>query len=223
MDVTGGHLWTSVKLRFLLSPGFVFLTTAAAGAAEVAVVGVFSPSKAVLVIDGDGPFTVPVGASKGPVRVRSVDDGGAVLEIDGRRVSLPIGAAPIRRDPSTASRVVLTPDARGHYLAQGAVNGAPIRFLVDTGATAVTLPLAFARSIGIDPSRGEAVPVQTANGVVVGRRVRLDRVSIGEMTLHQVDAILQEGLGDNALLGMSFLTRTDLRRDGDRLVLTKRM
>jgi aspartyl protease family protein len=223
MGFTGGHLWTSVNLRFLLSPGFVFLTTAAAGAAEVAVVGVFPPSKAVLVIDGDGPFTVPVGASKGSVRVRSVDDGGAVLEVDGKRVSLPVGSAPIRRDPSTASKVVLAPDARGHYLAQGAVNGAPVRFLVDTGATAVTLPLAFARSIGVDPSRGEAVQVQTANGVVKGRRLRLDSVSIGEMTLYQVDAILQDGLGDKALLGMSFLSRTDLRRDGDRLVLIKRM
>jgi aspartyl protease family protein len=212
-----------VKLRFLLSPGFIFLTAAAAGAAEVAVVGVFPPSKAVLVIDGDGPFTVPVGASRGAVRVRSVDDGGAVLEIDGRRVSLPVGAAPIRREPPAASRVVLPAGAGGHYFAQGAVNGVPVRFLVDTGATAVTLPLALARSIGVDPARGEAVPVQTANGVVVGRRVRLDRVSIGDMTLHQVDAILQDGLGDKALLGMSFLSRTDLRREGDRLVLTKRM
>jgi aspartyl protease family protein len=58
---------------------------------------------------------------------------------------------------------------------------------------------------------------------VKGRRLRLDSVSIGEMTLYQVDAILQDGLGDKALLGMSFLSRTDLRRDGDRLVLIKRM
>lgn len=212
-----------MKLRFLLSPSLLFLTTAAAGAADVAVVGVFPPSKAVLVIDGDGPFTVPVGGSKGSVRVRAVDDRGAELEVEGRRVSLSVGSAPIRRDPAGGTRVVIAPDARGHYVAQGAVNGARVRFLVDTGATAVTLPLALARGLGIDPSLGQPVMIQTANGVVLGRRVRLDRVSLGEMTLHQVDAILQDGLGDHALLGMSFLSRTDLRREGDRLVLSKRL
>lgn len=197
------------------------LTTAAAGAAEVAVVGIF-PGKAVLVVDGDGPFTVPVGVRHGPVRVVSVDDGGAVVEVDGRRVSLALGAAPVRREASAAARVVLVPDARGHYVAQGTVNGAAVRFLVDTGATAVTLSTQLARRIGVRDDQGQPVVVLTANGRVIARRVRLDRVSLGEVTLHQVDGIVQDGLGELALLGMSFLSRTDLRREGDQLVLTRR-
>jgi aspartyl protease family protein len=220
MDVTGDHSWTSVKPRLLLHC-LLFLTTAAAGAADVAVVGIF-PGKAVLVIDGDGPFTVAVGASRGSVRVVSVDEAGAVLDIDGRRSSLAVGAAPVRGEPSSGTRVVLAPDARGHYIAQGSVNGASLRFLVYTGATAVTLPGDFARRAGIDTSRGQPVVVATANGRVVARRVRLDRVALGDLVLHQVDAIVHEGLGEHALLGMTFLNRTDLRRDGDRLVLTRR-
>lgn len=186
-------------------------------------VGVF-PGKAVLVVDGDGPFTVPAGGSRGAVRVLSVDEGGAVVEVDGRRRSLAVGSAPMTpKDPSTPSRVVLAPDTRGHYIAQGSVNGAPARFLVDTGATAVTIPTELARRAGLDPALGQPVSMSTANGRVSGRRMRVDRVTLGEMTLHQVDVIVHDGLGEHALLGMTFLSRTDLRREGDRLVLVKRM
>lgn len=203
-------------------PVLLAVVGAAAQAADVAVVGVFPPSKAVVVIDGEGPFTLAVGAARGPVRVRSVDDGGAVLEVDGRPVSLAVGSAPIRTAPSLAGRVEIAPDARGHYLAQGAVNGTVVRFLVDTGATAVTLPMSLASRLGVDVALAKPVMVGTANGVVVGRRVTLDRVSLGTLVLYQVDAILQDGLGEHALLGMSFLSRTDLRREGDRLVLIRR-
>lgn len=209
-----------MKPRFLL-PSVFFLTTAAAGAADVAVVGVF-PGKAVLVIDGRGPFTIAVGASRGSVRVVSVDPGGATLDIDGHRSAVPVGAAPIRSESAGDLRVALSADSRGHYIGSGSVNGSPVRFLVDTGATAVTISTELARRIGIDASQGQAVQVMTANGRVSARRVRLDRVSLGGLTLYQVDGIVQDGLGEQSLLGMSFLTRTDLKRDGDLLVLTKR-
>jgi aspartyl protease family protein len=220
MNAAGEHSWTSVKPRLLLCC-LLFLTPAAAGAADVAVVGLF-PGKAVLVIDGSGPFTVAVGASRGPVRVVDVDEGGAVLDIDGQRHRLAVGAGRLRVDPAASNRIAIAPDSRGHYFAQGSVNGAPVRFLVDTGATAVTIPAEAARRAGIDASRGQPVVVSTANGRVMGRRVRLDQVALGTLVLHQVDAIVQEGLGDVALLGMTFLNRTDLRREGDRLVLTRR-
>ena len=210
-----------MKLRFLLSPGFFLLTTAAAGAADVAVVGLF-PGKAVLVIDGRGPFTVAEGGSRDGVRVLSVDSAGATLEFDGRRTRLPVGNATIRAVASRAQTVVMAPDDRGHYVAQGSVNGTPVRFLVDTGATAVTLSPEFARRAGLDLRDAKPVFVLTANGRVMGRQLRLDRVALGGLELHQVDAIVQDGLGDQALLGMTFLSRTELRREGDRLVLSRR-
>ncbi len=211
--------------RFLpsLLASLLALLCATAGATDVAVVGVFPPGKAVLVIDGRGPYTVPVGATRDGVRVRSVDEAGAAVEIDGRSLSLAVGSAPMRADPDHGQRVVIAPDERGHYLANGSVDGAPVRFLVDTGATAVTIPIELARKLGIDLSQAQRVRVNTANGQVSAHRVRLDRVTLGTMTLLRVDAIVQDNLGDQALLGMSFLSRTDLRREGDRLVLTKRL
>ena len=209
--------------RRILPAALLCLTCTAVGATDVAVVGVF-PGKAVLVIDGDGPYTLPVGGSRGAVRLMSVDEGGAVVEVGGARRSLAIGAVPMRTlETGQPNRVVIAPDTRGHYIAHGSVNGAPVRFLVDTGATAVTLSTAAARRMGLDVSKSEAVMVTTANGRVVGRRVRLDRVALGDLVLHQVDAIVQDGLGDQALLGMTFLSRTELRREGDRLVLVKRL
>lgn len=211
---------SAVILRFLQS--LLLLTTAAAGAAEVAVVGIFPPSKAVLVIDGRGPYTVPVGGAIDGVRVRAVDERGATLEIDGRTAVVPMGAAPLRTPPSTASRIVLPADGRGHHLADGTVNGARVRFLVDTGATAVAIPTALARRIGLDLAQAPRVRVSTANGMAIAWRVRLDTVSVGPLVFHQVDALVQDGIGEVALLGMSVLSRTDMTREGDRLVLTKR-
>lgn len=208
-----------MDLRFL--PSLLLLTTAAAGAAEVAVVGIF-PGKAVLVIDGHGPHTVAVGDTRAGVRVLSVDSDGATVETDGRRLRLAVGHAPMKRSADTGRRVALAPDTRGHYVAMGAVNGRPVRFLVDTGATAVTLSTEFARSLGLDLGTAQPVLVATANGRVIGRRLVLDTVSLGDLVLHRVDAVVQDNLGDLALLGMSFLSRTDLRREGDRLVLARR-
>jgi aspartyl protease family protein len=104
----------------------------------------------------------------------------------------------------------------------GQVNGKSARFLVDTGATTVTLPVALARSAGIEYAKGQSGAVQTANGIAPAYRVRVDTISIGDITLYQVDAIVLEAGLDSALLGMSFLSRTDMKRDGANLVLTKR-
>ena len=96
-----------------------------------------------------------------------------------------------------------------------------MRFLVDTGATLVTLPTAEAERLGIDYRRGQQLMSQTASGAAVVYRVRLDSVSVGPMTMLGVDAVVSPGL-QVALLGMSFLNRTEMRREGANLTLTKR-
>ena len=94
--------------------------------------------------------------------------------------------------------------------------------LIDTGATSVSLPAPFARSAGIDYQKGVRGMVQTANGTAAAWRVKVDSITVGDITLYQVDAIVMESGLDTALLGMSFLNRTDMKRDGANLVLTKR-
>jgi aspartyl protease family protein len=119
--------------------------------------------------------------------------------------------------------VSIAADGNGHFTAEGQVNGAHVRFLVDTGATLVTLPASEAKRLGIDYKRGQQAVSQTANGQVLVYRVRLASVSVGGMTIRDVDAVVNDAPGmDVSLLGMSFLNRTEMRREGANLTLTKR-
>jgi aspartyl protease family protein len=118
---------------------------------------------------------------------------------------------------------VVRTNERGDLVADGEVNGMPVRFAVDTGATFITLPAREASRLGLDYHNGEKVVMETANGNVLAYRLQLDTVRVGGVAVHNVDAVIME---DNrlpiALLGMSFLNRTDMRREGTNLTLTQR-
>jgi aspartyl protease family protein len=108
-------------------------------------------------------------------------------------------------------------------MAQGSINGASTRFLIDTGATMVVMSANEAERLGIDYKRGPQGTANTANGPVAFRLVKLDRVKIGDVELSQVEAGVMTGAYDGpVLLGMSFLSRTEVTRDGQSMVLTKR-
>lgn len=202
------------------------LGAGAANATDVNVIGLF-PGKAVVVIDRGAPRTLAVGqrTPEGVVLISS-DSRKAVLEIDGKRETLEMG-----QDFESATRanverpsVTLPADSRGQFYADGQVNGAHVRFVVDTGATTVLLPAPDADRLGID-YRGKGQPgrIQTANGSANAYRVVLDSVTVGGITAYNVDAVVAEASGlDVALLGMSFLNRTEMRRDGAYMTLTKR-
>ncbi len=113
------------------------------------------------------------------------------------------------------AEVVLRRDRSGHYRAPGQINGHPVTFLVDTGATQVAIPQRLAERIGLQP--GRAFRAQTANGVVTVWSTRLDSVSLGGLTARDVSGgILPDMDGDGVLLGMSYLSRFDVTiRDGE--------
>jgi aspartyl protease family protein len=193
-------------------------------ATEVNVVGLF-PGKAVVTINRGAPRTLSVGQKTAEgVVLLSVDSTKAVLEIDGKKQTLEMGQH-FESSASTGTRnsVTLSADSRGHFVTQGAINGATARFLVDTGATTVAIPAGEARRMGIDYTKGDRGYSSTAGGVVPIFRVRLDSVTVGDITLMGVDGVVMEGQGmDVILLGNSFLNRTEMRRDGTTLTLTKR-
>jgi aspartyl protease family protein len=198
------------------------LAVPAAQAADISVVGLF-PGKAVLVVDGAGPRTYEVGSTvTAGVKLVAADQSGATLESRGRREVIALGSHVNRQAPSAQAGTVLQADERGHFFAQGMINGSPVRMLVDTGASLIALPAADAKRMGIDYLRGGRGTVSTANGVVPVYRVRLDTVRIGELELNQVDALVQEQGLPIALLGMSFLNRTDMRRSGEQMTLQRR-
>jgi aspartyl protease family protein len=198
----------------------------AASAADVAVVGLFS-GKAVLVIDGSRPRTLKAGqTSPEGVRLISATSESAVVEIDGKRQTLVPGQNSYISGANAGSggaSITLSADTRGHFVTTGAINGNTIQFLVDTGATAVTLSSSDARHLGINYRAGPRSYTQTANGVVPAYRVKLDSVRLGDITANNVDAVVIEGNGlPVALLGMSFLNRMEMKRDGLTMTLTKR-
>jgi aspartyl protease family protein len=198
------------------------LTSRGAAALDVNVVGLF-PNKAVVQIDGGRLQTLSVGQkSEEGVALLSVDGDRATFDVEGQRVTLAMGHARMKASSGPES-VLLTANERGHFVTEGQINGIPIQFAVDTGATFISLPAREARRLELDYRKGQRAIMETANGNAPAYRIRLDTVRVGDITVHSVDAVVMEG--DNpsvALLGMSFLNRMDIKREGEIMTLTKR-
>jgi aspartyl protease family protein len=226
------HRIASIAIGLLVSTG--------ATALDVNVVGLFT-NKAVVQIEGGALQTLSVGQkTRDNITLLSVARDGATFDIQGRRVALAIG--PARRQTSPAAEAQTSPtvvaqtstapaanyavvrtNERGDMVADGEVNGMPVRFAVDTGATFITLPAREASRLGLDYQNGQKVVMETANGNMFAYRLKLDTVSVGGVAVHNVDAVITEGNSlPIALLGMSFLNRTDIKREGTILTLTKR-
>ena len=205
------------------------LVSTGATALDVNVVGLF-PNKAVVQIEGGALQTLSVGQkTRDNIILLSVERDGATFDIQGRRVALALGHA--RKQTSqtgpaaadTADSVMVPTDERGDLVADGQVNGMPIRFAVDTGATFITLAAREASRLGLDYRNGQKAVMETANGDVLAYRVKLETVRVGDVVINNVDAVITEGNSlPVALLGMSFLNRMDIRREGAIMTLTKR-
>lgn len=206
---------------FLFAFG-LFVLACAAHASDIGVVGLF-PGKAVLVVGGAAPKTYSVGSSvAGGIKLVAVSPTSATLEIDGKRQTFPIGEHVSRTAPGGPAAVTLRADGQGHFVTQGQINGGTVTMLVDTGASYISMSSADAMRLGIDYKKGRRGYSQTANGTVPVYRVSLDNVKVGDITLNQVEASVHENSLPIVLLGMSFLNRTEMRREGDMLILTKR-
>jgi aspartyl protease family protein len=224
------------RRRCIASIAVALLVSTGATALDVNVVGLF-PNKAVVQIEGGALRTLSVGQkTRDDIILLSVGRDGATFDIQGRRVALALGSArrqvspaaagnyPIAANyPIVANYAVVPINERGDLLANGEVNGMPVRFAVDTGATFITLPAREASRLGLNYHNGQKIMMETANGEVFAYRLKLDTVRVGEVAVHDVDAVIAEGNAlPIALLGMSFLNRVDIRREGTILTLTKR-
>ncbi len=201
-----------------------------ASASHVGVVGLFQ-GKALLVVDNAAPKTYAVGDKIAGVKLIAVDGTGAVLEVDGKRRVVPFGSHSSQASVGSGSgsstsqfgnKVTLNADNDGHYNTQVSINGASMAMLLDTGATMIALPAKDATRMGINYKNGTPIRVNTANGIAAAYKVTLDKVRVGDLEVHQVEAVIQESGLDVGLLGMSFLKRTDMRNEGQQMVLTKR-
>ncbi len=129
-----------------------------------------------------------------------------------------------RNDPNRDLKVgpgaelVLKRSGDGHYVFPGTINGRPVRFLLDTGATLVSVPAHLAADLGL--RAGGTQYSVTANGTVPARATRLDSLAFGPFDLRDVPASLIPGMaGDQILLGMNVLKHLEFTQRGDTLIL----
>ena len=176
--------------------------------------------RALLVIDGGAPRFVTAGESVAGVRVVSVASDQAVVEVGGERRTLQLGGGPVAASsPASTRRITLMADSGGHFTSTGQINGQTGQFLVDTGATVLTLSEAQAGRIGLNYRAGQRIRVKTANGEISGHQLQLNSVSVGGHTTYNVAAVVLPAELPYVLLGNSFLSRFKLLRDGGQMTL----
>ena len=198
--------------------------TAGVAAQSVTLAGSMGANKALLMIDGQ-PQMLVVGDSARGVTLRRLGDGEAVVEVAGRPLQLRLGAAPSRVGGTIITgdtTIVLAMGPGGHFNAAGAINGKPVNFMVDTGATTIALSQSEANRIGLDWKRGRPGLSSTANGPVPVYAVNLSSVRVGLVEIANVAAVVVPSDMPQVLLGNSFLNRFSMRRDSDVMRLEKK-
>ena len=198
------------------------MLSATAADPGVKVLGLFT-DKALLQI-GDRQKIVRVGETFEGVTLESASGRGAVVVIDGRRQALGLNqsiAGNFKKPDRNGMRIY--PDPLGMYYVRGEINGRTTRFLVDTGATFVTLSGRKAKQLKIDFEQGVQSTAQTASAVVRVWQVKLDSVKIGEIVVRDINATVIPGRKpEEVLLGNSFLRHTSMQRAGSVLHIEKR-
>ena len=207
----------------LLAAGLV--VAPAAAAAEITLQALFH-NKAIVLVDGARRVLTVGQASPEGVKLLATDTGAetADIELGGKRETLKLGVVISSFAPRGKGSAILYPEGNGHYFADGAINGVPVRFMVDTGATVIAMSSRVAQSIGIDYRRsGQRAVASTAAGYVRTYNVKLESVQVGGITLYNVDGSVIEGNDPRVvLLGMSFLGQLDMKRDDEKMELNER-
>jgi aspartyl protease family protein len=198
---------------------------AGAAAAQTVSMGGSLGNNALLVIDGK-PRNVAVGTTVEGVRLVSVSGNDAVVDVKGQRLTLRLGDAQVnlggRMSDGGGRQIVLSAESGGHFFSNGTINGKTVRFLVDTGATTIALSQEDADRIGLDYKNGQRGMSRTANGVVPVYRTTLTTVRVGDVQVYNVEATIVPSQMAFVLLGNSFLTRFQMRRENDKLTLELR-
>jgi aspartyl protease family protein len=201
----------TAKRHFTLLALLALALPATVSAQDVGLAGIMG-SKAMLMINGAEPQAVPVGKTVDGVKLLSIQDDQVMIEIGGKKRPLRVGQHAVGVAGGNGSdKIILTANVQGHFFTTGTINGTSVRFMVDTGATSIALGPTDARRMS-----------STANGTVVVTRVYLDTVTIAGVTLHNVEASVLPSEMPIALLGMSFLNRMEMQRDGSTMTLKRR-
>lgn len=187
---------------------------------QVVVKGLFNGA-AVLEINGRQILLKDGKSSDEGVRLIQATSKNALLEIDGKRrrlgLSQSIGTA---YSEAAVNEVRLNSQHQGHFFGSGKFNGKSAQFLVDTGASMVSMSSAIANRLGISYKKGKVIRVSTAQGVTRAYQIVLPRVEVGTIRVNNVATVIIEGEHPlDILLGNSFLGQTDLSVQSGVMVL----
>lgn len=212
-------------MRQILLGVSLTLCACAALAQSVAMTGGMG-RKALLVINGGQPKALAAGEAHLGVKVISVTADQTVVEIAGQRQTVALGGAPVnvgaRSGASGGTQIVLQAGQGGHFVTQGSINGRGTQFVVDTGATMVSMGAAEARRLGIAFEAGQRMQAHTANGVTTGYRINLGTLRIQDVEVYNVEAaVIPTGM-PYILLGNSFLSRFRMTQDNGIMTLKRR-
>jgi aspartyl protease family protein len=207
----------------MLAVSLLMLAGGSAHAVERVVVRGLFANKAVVSIDGRQRLLQVGKRSPEGVLLISADSQSAVLEVNGQRRRYRLGSeVSSSYAPNRTARLHIAPDSRGMYRTVGTINGQTVNFLVDTGASVIAMNTHEARRLGI-PYRltGVRGRVSTASGYAPAWYVTLRQVTVGELRLRNVRAVVLTGSHPPVtLLGMSFLGRINMQSRG-RVMLLK--
>jgi aspartyl protease family protein len=176
-------------VKFIMIAVLMLAATGTGAAEKISLQALFK-DKAIIVVDGARRVLKSGETSPDGVKLLATDtqEEKAEVEIDGKREVLRLGVVVAGFESKGKGSVVLYPDRGGHFFADGQINGTPVRFLVDTGASSVTMNSLVAKRVGLDYRRtGHAGYSNTAAGVVPKYQVKLDKVQVGDITLYNVD------------------------------------
>jgi len=184
-------------------------------------------NKALLIVDGGFPKAVAVGEMHKGIKVVAIQGEQITLEMGGKRQTLRVGDAPASvgsgaGEQLSGNRVVLAAGPGGHFVTAGQINGRAVQFMVDTGATTIAMGVADANRIGLNYQNGQPVQMSTANGMTQGWRITLNTVRVGDVMVSGVDAVVTPVGMPYVLLGNSFLSRFQMNRNNDQMVLERR-
>ncbi len=200
-------------------------TPSATAIERIVVLGLFK-DKAIVEIDGKKRSLAAGAISPEGVRLLSANSHEAVIEADGKRGTYTLGAhiGGVYTSAAPQAAVQIWPDTRGMYTVDGSINQFPVKFLVDTGATTMALNKHQAERLGLDYKlKSIEGMTSTASGITKAYYLTLKKVKVGGIELQDVGAVVIDGdFPLVSLLGMTFLNRVDMVRNGQVLELRKK-
>ncbi len=172
--------------------------------------------KALLNVNGRLVQLTPGQSSKNGVKLMTANKDVITVKVNGKRYQYKKN---VSRGKILAEEVNLSPASNGNYKANGKINGKNVSFIVDTGASYISMNKNLAKALKIKPGN-EEVQVHTASGTESSYMVMLDTVSVGDIKMHNIPAVISKhDYPLEPLLGMSFLKRVDMNQGNGQMVL----